>query len=190
MAVYGTMMSEWRGIRSWSCRVILEKYVSAWTKLTSGMWPDMASGWRVACQWRERQCRQLLGVSQGISGADDSGRIGASVLQTDDGVPKATAKWTKRNHTAAVKVCPSSQPLAPLTIRLSHGVPGKTPSSPPVVDQQTSTSTSGPARPEHVPTPSRSARKSPRSSSPRTQRSYSRRTGIPITISPCGRIRA
>jgi WD40 repeat protein len=32
------------------------------------------------------------------------GRIGQSVLQTDDGVPRGTAKWTKRNHTAAVKV--------------------------------------------------------------------------------------
>lgn len=33
------------------------------------------------------------------------GRIGQSVLQTEDGVPRGTAKWTKRNHTAAVKVC-------------------------------------------------------------------------------------
>ncbi|WVF73161.1 hypothetical protein IAT40_007980 [Kwoniella sp. CBS 6097] len=37
------------------------------------------------------------------------GRIGASVLQTGDGVPRGNAKWTKRNHTAAVKAlawCP------------------------------------------------------------------------------------
>ncbi|WWC71848.1 uncharacterized protein I206_105807 [Kwoniella pini CBS 10737] len=37
------------------------------------------------------------------------GRIGASVLQTGEGVPRGVAKWTKRNHTAAVKAlawCP------------------------------------------------------------------------------------
>ncbi|ODN82493.1 cell division control protein [Cryptococcus wingfieldii CBS 7118] len=37
------------------------------------------------------------------------GRIGASVLQTDEGTPRGVAKWTKRNHTAAVKAiawCP------------------------------------------------------------------------------------
>ncbi|KAK8853075.1 hypothetical protein IAR55_003776 [Kwoniella newhampshirensis] len=37
------------------------------------------------------------------------GRVGASVLQTGDGVPRGVAKWTKRNHTAAVKAlawCP------------------------------------------------------------------------------------
>lgn len=33
-----------------------------------------------------------------------SGRVGQSVLQTGDGVPRGTAKWTKRNHVAAVKV--------------------------------------------------------------------------------------
>lgn len=36
--------------------------------------------------------------------ADHSGRIGQSVLQTGDGVPRGVAKWTKRNHCAAVKV--------------------------------------------------------------------------------------
>lgn len=36
-----------------------------------------------------------------------SGRIGQSVLQTGEGIPKGTAKWTKRNHLAAVKVNPT-----------------------------------------------------------------------------------
>ena len=38
-----------------------------------------------------------------------SGRIGQSILQNDAGVPRGSAKWTKRNHTAAVKAlswCP------------------------------------------------------------------------------------
>jgi len=33
-----------------------------------------------------------------------SGRFGQSVLHSGDGVPRGTAKWTKRNHTSAVKV--------------------------------------------------------------------------------------
>lgn len=33
-----------------------------------------------------------------------SGRIGQSVLQQGDEVPRGVSKWTKRNHTAAVKV--------------------------------------------------------------------------------------
>ncbi|ORX40722.1 cell division control protein [Kockovaella imperatae] len=37
------------------------------------------------------------------------GRIGQSILHTGEGVPRGVAKWTKRNHTAAVKAlawCP------------------------------------------------------------------------------------
>ncbi|WVQ84876.1 hypothetical protein IAT38_007039 [Cryptococcus sp. DSM 104549] len=37
------------------------------------------------------------------------GRVGASVLQAEEGTPRGIAKWTKRNHTAAVKAlawCP------------------------------------------------------------------------------------
>jgi cell division cycle protein 20 (cofactor of APC complex) len=33
-----------------------------------------------------------------------SGRVGQSVMQTGEGVPRGVPKWTKRNHTAAVKV--------------------------------------------------------------------------------------
>jgi cell division cycle protein 20 (cofactor of APC complex) len=54
-----------------------------------------------------------------------SGRIGQSVMQTGEGVPRGTAKWTKRNHVAAVKVRDSCELHA--DVRLSHGAHGNHP---------------------------------------------------------------
>ncbi|WVR07806.1 hypothetical protein IAU60_004849 [Kwoniella sp. DSM 27419] len=56
------------------------------------------------CGLKWRADGQLL-----ASGGNDNvvncwdGRVGASVLQTGEGVARGSAKWTKRNHTAAVK---------------------------------------------------------------------------------------
>ncbi|RXK39422.1 cell division control protein [Tremella mesenterica] len=62
------------------------------------------------CGLKWRSDGQLL-----ASGGNDNvvncwdGRVGQSVLQTGEGIPKGVAKWTKRNHSAAVKAlawCP------------------------------------------------------------------------------------
>lgn len=134
-----------------------------------------------------------------------SGRIGQSILQTGDGVPRGTPKWTKRNHTAAVKVSSvypslSFAPVSPLLdrlpvnfradrppSRLSRGVLGNPPFSPQEAVPPTSTSISGRRLQALVLPPSPPPPKSPPSSGPLTQRKSYQPTVSQTTTSPSGR---
>jgi hypothetical protein len=62
-------------------------------------------------------------------------------MQTGEGVPRGTAKWTKRNHVAAVKVRDSRKRRA--DSRPSHGAHGNHPSSPQEEEVPISKSISG-----------------------------------------------
>lgn len=114
-----------------------------------------------------------------------SGRVGQSVLQTGDGVPRGTAKWTKRNHVAAVKVRASDECRA--DGRLLHGVHGSRLSWQLEVVAPISRSISG--HPPPVPGPLLSAPipKSPRSFGLLTRKSSSRLMVSPTTIYRSGR---
>lgn len=82
----------------------------------------------------------------------NSGRIGQSVLQTGEGTPRGTPKWTKRNHNAAVKVSsmkttePELRPQAD-TSRLWLGAHGSPVCSPREADPLISKSIFGHAPP-------------------------------------------